>query len=393
MQKKIIEEVTSSRSVLLVEKQVQSIENNGYKVKVVCNKEFDKIYDENSMNSPSHERRNNIFKDIRSLYNLTRYLNKEQPDIVNFCTPKVGIMGMAAGCLNHIKTRVYVQSGLHSAADRRLKKAFLYSTERLTCLLSTHVIVTSDSLEQELMQQKIVNPRKVVRISRGISNGIDLEKFNNANLDNEKQEVLKDTLGIGPSDFVIGYVGKLTKGKGVNELVEAFEKLSSEYNHLKLLLIGNFEDNDPAGKVVKERIINNSNIFHHPKITDVEYYYNMMNLFVFPCQQKELGIVSLEAQAMRVPVVTFNSPGTRDALMPNTTGLITENNTSESLGESIEYLIENPKIRKRMVQDTRPFVLENFEKKRMEEQLFEFYDAIREQDNYEIEENHQVTDT
>lgn len=393
MQKKIIQGVTSSLSVLLIEDQVHYIEENGYEIKVVCNNDFDKLYEDITMNNIPFEREISIGKDLSCLYRLARYLHREKPDIINFSTPKAGLLGMIAGYLTRVKTRIYVQRGLRLETITGLKKAILYTTERLTCRFSTHVIVISDSLEQELIQKKIVDPNKVVRIGRGSSNGIDMEKFNIANIEEERLASLKSDLGISPSDFIIGYVGRLTRDKGINELVEAFETLEDKYEHLKLLLVGDFEAADPVKEENKQKIADNPSIIHHPFTDDVEYYYTLMDLFAFPTFREGFGNVSIEAQAMRVPVVTFNSTGTRDTVLPNVTGVITEDNTARGLADGLEHLIDNENIRKRMGQDARAFATENFDRKRMQKQLLDFYNSLGEREGYDVEENDHVLDT
>lgn len=393
MQKKIIQGVTSSLSVLLIEDQVHYIEENGYEIKVVCNNDFDKLYEDITMNNIPFEREISIGKDLSCLYRLARYLHREKPDIINFSTPKAGLLGMIAGYLTRVKTRIYVQRGLRLETITGLKKAILYTTERLTCRFSTHVIVISDSLEQELVQKKIVDPDKVVRIGRGSSNGIDMEKFNIANIEEERLASLKSDLGISPSDFIVGYVGRLTRDKGINELVEAFETLEDKYEHLKLLLVGDFEAADPVKEENKQKIANNPNIIHHPFTDDVEYYYTLMDLFAFPTFREGFGNVSIEAQAMRVPVVTFNSTGARDTVLPNVTGVITEDNTARGLADGLEHLIDNENIRKRMGQDARAFATENFDRKRMQKQLLDFYNSLGEREGYDVEENDHVLDT
>lgn len=393
MQKKIIQGVTSSLSVLLIEDQVHYIEENGYEIKVVCNNDFDKLYEDITMNNIPFEREISIGKDLSCLYRLARYLHREKPDIINFSTPKAGLLGMIAGYLTRVKTRIYVQRGLRLETITGLKKAILYTTERLTCRFSTHVIVISDSLEQELVQKKIVDPDKVVRIGRGSSNGIDMEKFNIANIEEGRLASLKSDLGISPSDFIVGYVGRLTRDKGINELVEAFETLEDKYEHLKLLLVGDFEAADPVKEENKQKIANNPSIIHHPFTDDVEYYYTLMDLFAFPTFREGFGNVSIEAQAMRVPVVTFNSTGARDTVLPNVTGVITEDNTARGLADGLEYLIGNETIRKRMGEDARAFATENFDRKRMQKQLLDFYNSLGEREGYDVEENDHVLDT
>jgi glycosyltransferase involved in cell wall biosynthesis len=55
------------------------------------------------------------------------------------------------------------------------------------------------------------------------------------------EQTLKTNLGITPEDFVFIFVGRLVADKGINELIQAFQKVAGETNEVKLLLVGAFE--------------------------------------------------------------------------------------------------------------------------------------------------------
>ncbi|MHC0552856.1 glycosyltransferase family 4 protein [Salinicoccus sp. CNSTN-B1] len=385
MQKKIVQGVTSSMSVLLIEDQVHFIERNGYSVKIVCNNDFDRLYRDLTMDFIPFEREIHVAKDIRALYELTRYLRREQPDIVNFSTPKAGLLGMVAGFLSGVKSRIYMQRGLRLETVTGVKKIILYTTEWLTCFFSTHVIVISDSLEEELIARKLLKKGKVVRIGGGSSNGTDMETFDPLALDSEKYGRLRHEVGIEEGDFIIGYAGRMTRDKGVDELVQAFESLSSGCAGIKLLLVGDFEAGDPITKSSRERIVEDEDIIHLPFTDDIAYYYRMMDIFAFPTFREGFGNVSVEAQAMGVPVVSFNSTGARDTLAHGATGLLTEERTSASLAEAIQYLFRHPEERLRMSAACRAFVAQRFDRKAMQSELLDFYDSLGEQSTINAE--------
>jgi glycosyltransferase involved in cell wall biosynthesis len=80
-------------------------------------------------------------------------------------------------------------------------------------------------------------------------------------------------------------------------------------------------------------------------------------------------------------------------VLPNVTGVITEDNTARGLADGLEHLIDNENIRKRMGEDARAFATENFDRKRMQKQLLDFYNSLGEREGYDVEENDHVLDT
>lgn len=387
MHRKMIQGVTSSLSVVFIREQVQFIEKNGYQVTVVCNKDFETSYDGMTVEHIPFEREISILQDIRTLYSLLKYLKREKPDIINFSTPKAGLLGMIAGRLAGVPTRIYIQRGLRLETARGIKKHILYATEKTACSLSTHVIVVSDSLEREMVERKLLTREKVVRIGKGSSHGIDTKKYDPVAIDPIRLSNLRDELGIGPSDFIIGYAGRLTRDKGINELVESFIDLAEHRSHVKLLLIGDFEMSDPIEERNIRSIESHARIIHCAYTSGMEYYYSLMDVFALPTYREGFSNVSIEAQAMGVPVVTFDSTGARDTIDPRRTGIIVKSNDAKGLRDALEALIDNGAKRKALSGAARKFIVDNFDRQYMHHELLKFYDSLGKRGEYNVEEN------
>ncbi|WP_031548028.1 glycosyltransferase family 4 protein [Salinicoccus luteus] len=376
MQKKLIHGVTSSMSALFIHEQVHFIEKNGYQVEVVCNNDPERHYEGLRLKHIPFEREISLYRDVTTLYSLYRYLKGKKPDIILFSTPKAGLLGMVAGFLNGTETRIYAQWGLRLETVTGVKKLILQTTEKITCLLSTHVIVISDSLEEEMVGRNLVDREKVVRIGKGSVNGIDMQRYSPDAIDADRLKWMKADLDIKPSDFIIGYMGRITRDKGTNELVEAFTKLSQRYDNIKLLLIGDIEEGDPIRPENIETIHSHERIIHCAYTTEPEYYYSMMHVFAFPTYREGFGTVSIEAQAMRVPVIGFNSTGVKDTIVDNRTGLVVWNNDTAGLEEALMDMINHPLKRAQMGRDARKFVEDNFDRELIQQKVLDFYNTL-----------------
>ncbi|WP_271400432.1 glycosyltransferase family 4 protein [Salinicoccus roseus] len=381
MQKTIIQGVTSSLSALFIHDQVRFLEQNGYQVEVVCNNDSTRVYDGLNMTHIPFEREISLYRDVRSLITLTKHLRQKDPDIVIFSTPKASLLGMIAGYMAGTNTRVYAQWGLRLETVKGFKKIILHSTEKMTCMLSTHVIAVSESLADEMVSRKLVSREKIVRIGRGSVDGIDLDVFNPEAIDQEMLEARMKECGLGSDEFIIGYVGRLTKDKGINELVEAFSKLAVTYSHIRLLLVGDFEEADPVDRKNQTIIEDDLRIIHQPYTTSPEYYYSMMDVFAFPTYREGFGTVSVEAQAMHVPVITFDSTGARDTIIDGKTGLRVVTNDADGLADAIRRMIEYPLMRHRMGRSAREFVEAYFDRRIIREHVLAFYNMLGEEDD------------
>ncbi len=352
------------------------IRENGYEVTVVCN---DHYTNENSRMEVVHipfDREINLRNDFVNLCRLYKHFRQEQPDIIHFGTPKAGLLGMIAGYFAGVETRIYIQRGLRLETVKGMKKHILYTTEKISCTLSTHVMVISDSLEHEVIRRRLVRPRKIVRIGKGGSSGINMERFDPESIDRTEVDDLSRELGIGGSDFVIGYIGRIARDKGSNELVEAFSAISEAHPEAKLLIVGEFEDSDPIDDGNRHIIETDDRIIRQPYTSRPEHYYMLMDLFVLPTYREGFSNVSIEAQAMGVPVVTFDSTGARDTIDPGTTGLIVPSNDARGIEASLELLMNDDEKRREMSKNAPKFIRTHFDRKHMHEQLLAFYNTL-----------------
>src|SRR5699024_11284066 len=73
----------------------------------------------------------------------------------------------------------------------------------------------------------------------------------------------------------------------------------------------------------------------------MDYYYSVIDLFILPSYREGFSNVSVEAQSMGVPVVTFDSTGSSDTVEHGKTGLITESKSVDGLVEAIDELMKN----------------------------------------------------
>lgn len=69
-----------------------------------------------------------------------------------------------------------------------------------------------------------------------LTNVIDVERF--ANVAPEIRDDLRERYNLKPTDVVFAFFGRITPGKGVKELIEAFIKLSQKHDNVKLLIVG-----------------------------------------------------------------------------------------------------------------------------------------------------------
>ena len=184
-------------------------------------------------------RKISLADDLRSIYNVCRYIRTHKIDIVVGHTPKGGLVAMIAAALCRVPKRIYFRHGLVYETSTGLKRLLLKSVDRLASLCSTRVVCVSPSVMVKSIDDKLARPSKQIILGKGTCNGVDTaDQFNPDALDQEQIMSLRIKYGISPDDFVIGYSGRLVRDKGIVELVSAFEKLQNAENCKLLHLIG-----------------------------------------------------------------------------------------------------------------------------------------------------------
>ena len=141
---------------------------------------------------------------------------------------------------------------------------------------------------------------------------------------------------------LIGFVGRLNKGKGIIELVDSIKNLLNERQELKFIFIGD----GPLYRYIKDELkdfIKNEKVevrgwIEHNKLSD---YYNKMKLLILPSYSEGLPNTVLEAMACGTPVLTTPVGSLPMLIKDEVTGFLLEKNTPEKIESKIVSLVDN----------------------------------------------------
>lgn len=270
-------------------------------------------------------RKFNIIDDIKAIHELTSYIKSNQIDLVVGHTPKGGFVSMIAALLSNVKTRVYFRHGLMYETSKGLKRHILVFIESLTAIMATKVVCVSKSVMLKSKLDIYDLKKSYILLGNGTCNGIDaINRFNPSLIDQILKENIAHNYSINKNDFVVGFVGRIVKDKGICELLDAWKIFARYKNNIKLLLVGPFEDRDTIDDVYKNYINVEDSIVHVDYVENTEYYYSLMNVFILPSYREGFPTVVLEASAMQIPVITTLKTGCIDSILPNQTGIFTE---------------------------------------------------------------------
>ena len=353
---KIFHLVTVSKSIPLMKGQIEFLRGKGLDACIISSdgKEIRK-FDKDAYRIVNMEREISILKDIKSLVNLIILFLKEKPLIVNSGTPKAGLLGTIAAFITKRPNRIYTVRGLRLETVTGLRYKLLYTMEKIAMMCSTDIIAISDSLKEKIIELGLAKESKIRILGYGSSNGLNVKDFN---VTNNKIDInIKEQL---VNSFVVGYVGRIVKDKGISELIKSFQKLQELKYNIKLLIVGDFEKADSISDEEIKILKNDSNIVWVNRVDNPVAYFNNMDVFVFPTYREGFGNVSIEAQLLKVPVITTNVTGAKDTVINGETGFIVEKNEVDAIVEKIELLINDENYRKNLGENGKKWIEKYF---------------------------------
>ncbi|KAF0195913.1 MAG: hypothetical protein FD166_2640 [Bacteroidetes bacterium] len=348
---KLIIGITAPGSVILLEGQLKYFSELGYTTYLMApthEKVTAYCAAEGCIHLPVKiEREISLLKDFKSLIQVFSHLRKIKPDIVNFGTPKISLVGLIAAQLLGVKRRIYTCRGFRFEHEVGFKKLLLVTMERITAFFAQDVICISDSVRNYGLDNRIFPAHKALVINKGSSNGIPLKRFNPANITPESSRILKQHLGL-EGHFVFGYVGRLVDRKGINELYAAFDSLFAANSNLRLLYVGSPEFEQIADKSLIDRMKTHPGIVMAGSQRDVPLYLSVMDVFVLPAWWEGFGNVLVQAAAMGKPVISTTGTGTIDAVDPDFNGILVQPKSVEQLKDAMLQLYNNAPLREEL---------------------------------------------
>jgi glycosyltransferase involved in cell wall biosynthesis/predicted metal-dependent phosphoesterase TrpH len=278
---------------------------------------------------------------------LLGYLADERIDLLQLSTPgPLGIAGLLAARLAgvpvigqfHTDVPTYA---LHLTGDPTVAAlaaklvGWFYAGLDRVLVPSSWVATRVESLG--------VPAHKVSKIPRGV----DLELFR------PERHVAGwyHRYGAADGDPVILYVGRLSREKTVEALLEAFASLRERHPRVWLAIVG---DGPLAGALrdaAPPKVIFTGTLTGRELATA----YASADVFAFPSETETFGNAVVEAQASGLPAVVADRGAAGENLLDGITGLRVDARDREAFAAALDQLLASPSLRHRMSRAARAF--------------------------------------
>ena len=364
--------VTSPQTCLVLRGRVRALRDAGFKVSLLSSpgellEETARTTHVDAFAIPM-ERGISLMRDIGAMIRIWRLLRCVKPDIVEFSTPKAGLLGMLAARFSGISLRIYLLRGLKLETSHGFRRLLLLWAERVASKSANLVVCNSRSLRRQARAMGIAPVSKLVLLGGGSSNGVDITRFAPG------PSTIRETYRIPHKAPVIGFSGRLTADKGLPELMEAFAMIQRVVPDAYLLLVGWFDAaEDALERGMRTRIEGHPRIICTGLVEDTVAYYRAMDLMVLPSWREGFPNAVLEAAATGVPVIGTHCTGSCDAVIPDVTGVLVPAGSPGAITEAVLDLLRHPDRCRRMALAARAWVAKNYDDRVVLGLVVDFY--------------------
>lgn len=162
-----------------------------------------------------------------------------------------------------------------------------------------------------------------------------------------ESEIIRKQMGWSASEVVAICVARLSREKGLLDLVEAFADVAPHHSALRLLLVGDGPDAD----LIRDRLqywITNRYVVMHPATPNVIPLLGASDIFVLPSLHENQSFAILEAMSSGLAVLSTRVGGTPELVAHGETGFLIPPLRPSLLAEAMGQLTGDSTMRKRL---------------------------------------------
>jgi glycosyltransferase involved in cell wall biosynthesis len=287
------------------------------------------------------ERKIKIFKDINAYWQLFKYLSTSNFISVHSVTPKAGLLAMSAAFFSKIPNRYHTYTGQIWVGQKGIYRTFFKKIDWLIGQYATFVMADSTSQIEFLLKEKVCKREKIGMLGSGSISGVDHDIFKSDEV--IRAEIRKKFL-ISEGICLFLYVGRISKDKGIYDLLKAFAELKKKYRNIALWIVGPDEEGI-AEKLNYQDPELYSGINWFGLSSNPEIYMASADILLLPSYREGFGTVIIEAASCSLPTIAYKIDGVIDAIVDGQTGLLVKKGDIRDFRNKMEVLYRDPRLR------------------------------------------------
>jgi len=317
------------------------------------------------------KRKINPIDDLKALISLTALFRRERFDAVHSVTPKAGLLGMMAARFSGVRLRTHTFTGQVWATKTGLPRFAFKQFDKLIASLTTFSLVDSGTQRDFLLKNDVLPAARSGVLADGSICGVDSVRFRP---DATARGSVRAELGLADDDLVFLFLGRITRDKGVTDLVQAFARLARQWPKARLVIVGPDED-DLQPELIQHLGLAMVNARFVPLTNVPERYVAACDVFCLPSYREGFGSSVIEAAAAGVPALASRIYGIMDAVEEGETGLLHPPRDISEIHRLMVELAADETLRLRLGEAARARALTRFSAQRVIDAMQAYYQA------------------
>lgn len=329
----------------------------GYEVHAAANfkvKEYDSFEEDGVIRHQIDFKRNPFsFKNIVAYFQLKKIFKENNFKLVHCQSPTAGFFTRMA--FLHFRNRerkiIYTAHGFHFFKGAPLINWILFYPVEKYLSVVTDALITINNEDYLISKRRF--KCKTFRIP-GV--GIDVNKYARAE-NSAYSEKIRSELGLNNDDFILIFVGELSKRKNQIFLIRCINQLMKiGYSNIKLLLVGEGVKMSNYKKYVIKNNLQKNVIFCGYR-NDVPDLFSIANISVSSSYQEGLPVNVLEAMASGLPLILTNCRGNADLVVNGENGFVVDFDDDEAFVQAVIKLYNDRKLLHDMGKKSKEMIL------------------------------------
>jgi glycosyltransferase involved in cell wall biosynthesis len=305
--------------------------------------------------------------DMAAYRALHEHFSRAKFDVVHTHSSKAGALGRMAAAKAGIGAAVHTPHVFPFQMEQPAIARTMYTAIERRLSRQCRAIICVSRAEQDTARALDLCPVEKLRY---IPNGIQV-----AAEPADVPAALRDGLGIASDRKLIGMVGRISRQKGTDLLVEAAPAIRAAHADAEFVIVGD----GPGMPALRQQIetANLVSVFHlvGPR-EDAERFYPLFDVLALPSRWEGLPYTLLESMAAGLPVVASSVGGNAEVLADNENGLLVPPGSPERLSEAVGRVLDDSQLAETLGRAARERVRSEYSLDAMMRKTTELYEEL-----------------
>jgi glycosyltransferase involved in cell wall biosynthesis len=299
--------------------------------------------------------------DLRAFITLVRLLRAERPDVVHTHTAKAGVLGRLAAIVARVPVRIHTFHGhvLHGYFSPRVTRAITV-LERLLATRTTALVAVGAHVRDDLLAAGIGRADQYTVVAPGVSITTSLSKAE-----------ARSRLGLTADAPIVLFVGRLTRIKRPDRLLDAFRLVRSHVPQAELVIAGEGDLFDETKTAAHD--LGDSVRFLGWQ-ADLGAVYPAADVVVLTSDNEGMPVTLIEASMLGIPCVTTDVGSAGEVVLHQRAGFVVDKDPT-AIARAVEEILSNAELAARLSAEARSHAEKDFGATRLVDDHADLYRA------------------